>query len=88
MLDLTNDNHKRGVMILSSKDVRTIDSGLFSWKVHTGCVESYLSVLRSRINDLDIDPSIKDASLSDIDFCMNWVKESAVDIDKARDVFR
>ena len=88
MIDLTNDNHKRGVMILSSKDVRTIDNSLFNWKVHTGCVESYLSILRSRISNLDIDPSIKDASLSDIDFCMNWVRESAVNIDKAREIFR
>lgn len=88
MIDLTNDNHKRGVMILSSKDVRVVDHSLFDWKVHTGCAENYLSVLRSRIKDLDIDPSIKDASLSDIDFCMDWIKKSAVNIDKAREIFR
>ena len=88
MIDLTNDNHKRGVMILSSKDVRTVDNSLFDWKVHTGCIESYLSILRSRISNLDIDSSIKDASLIEIDACMDWVKKSAINIDKARDVFR
>lgn len=88
MIDLTNENHKRGVMILSSKDVRTVDNSLFDWKVHTGCAESYLTLLRKRLESFDIDSSVKDQCLSDIDFCLEWVKKSAVDIDKAREIFR
>ena len=88
MIDLTNETHRRGVMILSSKDVRVVDNSLFDWKVHTGCAASYLATLRTRIENLDIDPSVKDASLSDIDFCLDWIKKSAVDIDKAREIFR
>ena len=88
MIDLTNYDHRRGVVILSSKDMRSEVNALFDWKVHTGCAESYLQTLRRRLESLEIDDSIKDQCFSDIDFCLNWIKESSKDIDKAREIFR
>lgn len=88
MIDLTNENHRRGVVILTSKDMRVVNNNLFDWKIHTGCAETYLETLRKRILSLDIDESIKDQCLSDINFCTNWIKESGRDIDKAREIFR
>lgn len=88
MIDLTNNQHKRGVMILSSKDVRTIDNSLFDWVVQADCMAHYLAVLRARIDKLDIDPSIKDQSFSDIDFCLEHIEKGNKLIDKAREVFR
>jgi len=88
MIDLTNDNHRRGIVILSSKDMRTGVNALFDWKVHTGCAESYLQTLRRRLESMDMDNSIKDQCLSDVDFCLDWIQKSSKDIDKAREIFR
>ena len=88
MIDLTNDNHKRGVMILSSKDVRTVDKNLFNYKANMGVSDTTLCIIKSRIERLDIDPSIKDATLSDLNFVINNIVEANRYIDKARDVFR
>ena len=88
MIDLTNYEHRRGVVILSSKDMRTGVNALFDWKVHTGCAESTIRILKSRINTLDIDDSIKEASLQDCDSILKWIIESGKDIDKAREIFR
>lgn len=88
MIDLTNDNHRRGVVILSSKDMRSEVNALFDWKVHTGCAEQTLQIIKMRINKLDIDDSIKEATLMDLDSVLHWIKESSRDIDKAREIFR
>ena len=88
MIDLTNDNHKRGVMILNSKDVRNVDRYLFDWKIHTGCAENYVDVLIARTKTLDVSDSVKESMLSDLGFILDWIKTSAIDIDKAREVFR
>lgn len=88
MIDLTNQDHRRGVVILTSKDMRNEVNALFDWKVHTGCAESYLQTLRRRLESIDIDDSIKNQCLSDVDFCLDWIKKSSIDIDKAREVFR
>lgn len=88
MLDLTNQNHKRGVMVLNSKDVRIIDNTLFDWKVHTGCAENYAEMLINRVERLEISDSEKDDMLAYLGFIQNWIKESGKDIDKARDVFK
>jgi len=88
MIDLTNENHKRGVMILNSKDVRNVDRYLFDWKIHTGCAENYVDVLIARTKTLDVSDSVKESMLSDLGFILDWIKKSAIDIDKAREVFR
>lgn len=88
MIDLTNENHKRGVMILNSKDVRNVDRYLFDWKIHTGCAENYVDVLIARTKTLDVSDSVKESMLSDLGFILDWIKTSAIDIDKAREVFR
>lgn len=88
MIDLTNQDHKRGVMILNSKDVRIVDSALFDWKVHTGCAENYADLIRRRVENLDIDESHRTDILAYIGFIQDWIKRSAKDIDKARDVFK
>ena len=88
MIDLTNFEHRRGIVILSSKDMRTEVNALFDWKVHTGCAESYLQTLRRRLESMEIDDSIKDQCLSDVDFCLDWIQKSSKDIDKAREIFR
>ena len=88
MLDFTNENHKRGVMILNSKDVRVIDNTLFDWKVHTGCAENYVEMLIGRVKRLEISDSEKEDMLAYLQFIQNWIKESAKDMDKARDIFR
>lgn len=88
MLDLTNDNHKRGVMILSSKDVRTVDNNLFNYKVNLSVSDTTLCIIKSRIEQLDIDPSIKSVMLSDLNFVIDNVVAANRYIDKAREVFR
>lgn len=88
MIDLTNYEHKRGVMILNSKDVRNVDRYLFDWKVHTGCAENYVDMLISRTKRLKISDSEKEDILTYLGFIQDWIKKSAIDIDKAREVFR
>ena len=88
MLDLTNQNHKRGVMILSSKDVRTVDKSLFDYHVNVDCLDIYVGTVMNRINDLDIDPSIKKATLSDLGYVREHMAAANKCLDKARDVFR
>ena len=68
MIDLTNYENKRGVMILSSKDVRTVKDNLFNYKVNTNVSDTTLCIIKSRIEGLDIDPSIKEATLGDLNF--------------------
>ena len=88
MIDLTNDNHKRGVMILSSKDVRIVDKNLFDYRLNVDILNIYAGTVANRINDLDIDPSIKRATLSDLKYVCEHMIEANKCLDKMRDVFR
>ncbi len=88
MIDLTNYEHKRGVMILNSKDVRTIDRDLFDYKVNLSCIDTYLNIIKSRINKWDIDDSSKQATLQEIDFMLKDLTIANKHIEKAREIFR
>ena len=88
MLDLTNNNHKRGVMILNSKDVRTVDKYLFDYTCNMEYIRMKLVVLEDRISNLEMDESIKKATLGDIDYMKSVLIRADNNIDKARDIFR
>ena len=89
MIDLTNENHKRGIMILTSKDVRTIDKNLFDWKVNSMTIRTELRILKSEINKFNnINQNQKDEFNLSIDRIFNWLSENDVHIDRSRDVFR
>lgn len=88
MIDLTNENHKRGVMILSSKDVRAVDRNLFDYQVGLTTIDTTLAIIKSRINNLDIDDSIKNATISDLDFMLDRIGKANTAVERAREVFR
>ena len=89
MIDLTNENHKRGIMILTSKDVRTIDKNLFDWKVNSMTIRTELRILKSEINKFNnINQNQKDEFNLSIDRIFNWLSENDVHIDRSRDIFR
>ena len=88
MIDLTNYDHKRGVMILTSKDVRTVDNALFDWKVHTGCIANYAEMISTKINRSKMSDDDKAEINQYIEFIKNWIEQSSGDIEKARDIFR
>lgn len=93
MLDLTSYDHRRGIVILTSKDMRVVSNNLFDWKVHTGCIESHANVIESYLNEISDHTDGQDKKK--IDFCLNyidsikkWIKDASEDIDKAREIFR
>ena len=88
MIDFTDNNHKKGVMILSSKDVRTVDKNLMNYDVQLSCADFYIKVNTDRIKNLDIDPSVKDAILIDLGFVHDDLMAAKKYIDKVQDVFR
>lgn len=88
MIDLTNEDHKRGVMILSSKDVRAVDRNLFDYRVQLEMADTLIAVIKTRINNLDIDDSIKDATISDLNFLLEHVGKANGAAERAREVFR
>lgn len=88
MIDLTNYEHKRGVMILSSKDVRTIDSSLFDWKIHTGCISNYADRIKTIVSNSEMSEASKEDCKQYIEFIQNWIEQSNEDIEKAREIFR
>ena len=89
MLDLTSYDHRRGIMLLNSKDVRTVDSSIFDWKTYNHCALDMLETMRKRmLADTNMDDSIHNACVSDIDAVIKWIKEAESKIDKAREVFR
>lgn len=50
MLDFTDGMHKRGLMVLTSKDVRTVDRTLFSWDVRARNAIDYLELIERKLS--------------------------------------
>ena len=89
MIDLTNFNHQRGVVILSSKDMRTGVRELFEWKVNAECIDGYVDYIRSRIiADSGMDDNNFNDILHRLDAIERWLKEANGHIEKAREIFR
>ena len=88
MIDLTNFEHRRGIVILTSKDMRVVSNNLFNWKVHTGYMENYSRILRSKVEKLDLSDSDRSDMIHYLDRIDKWIKDSSEDIDKAREIFR
>lgn len=87
MLDFTDDRHKRGLMILTSKDVRTVERTLFNWEVQSRSVIDYLNLIEHKLNKDEIDAhdmeDIKRYIKNARDYCI----EAERLIDECRKVF-
>lgn len=88
MLDLTNFEHKRGVVILTSKDMRCVCRNLFNYRVMTDCVANYTELLTLKINDIEMPDKDRKDLLRYIQSIDDWRKEANSNIDKAREIFR
>lgn len=88
MIDLTNQDHRRGIVILNSKDMRVVSNNLFNWKVHTGCVSGYLDTLKNRLSKASLNDKDLNDCLGYIKGIEQWIKDASEDIDKAREIFR
>jgi len=88
MIDFTDDEHKRGVMILSSKDVRTVDRYLFDYRCNLMYVDTMLGVIKSSISRMEIDEEVKDATIIDIDYMLEVITKAKFNAEKVKDVFR
>lgn len=89
MLDLTNFDHRRGVVILSSKDMRVNVQELFRWKVNSQCIDGYIEdIRRCIISDTGMDDNNVNECLHKLDAIERWLKEADEHIDKAREIFR
>ena len=88
MIDLTNYEHRRGIMILTSKDVRSTTKAAFDWKVHTNCIRDDAEVIllylqKDELTDEDI-RFIKQHAQNII----SWTNNVDANINKVREVFR
>lgn len=88
MIDLTNQNHKRGVVILTSKDMRVVCNNLFNYRVMTDCVETYTELLTLKLNKIEMPDEDRRDLLRYIQSIDKWRIEANSNIDKAREIFR
>lgn len=87
MLDFTDERHKRGLMILSSKDVRTVERTLFDWKVQSKSAVDYLELIEHKLSKNEIDAHDMEDIKSYIKFVRNHYIEAGRLIDECRKVF-
>lgn len=87
MIDLTNQNHKRGLMVLTSKDVRTVDRTLFDWKVHSKCELDYLELIEHILSKEAINADDIKSMKTYIKFVKDHYIETGNLIDECRKVF-
>lgn len=87
MIDLTDYYHKKGLMILSSKDVRILERELFDCAVKLQMIESELGMLKTSIHMLNVDEANKKYLIEEIDHVINNAAEAHADVRVSRDVF-
>lgn len=89
MLDFTNYNHKRGLMVLNSKDVRTVDNSLFDYRVDLRLVKENLEMISKMKDRMSFDTDELD---HDFTFIMNntleYIEDAQKLVDRAKNVFR
>ena len=88
MIDLTNFEHKRGVVILNSKDMRCVCRNLFDYRVLTDCIENYTELLRYKIDKIEMSEEDRKDLYRYIASIDDWRVRANSNIDKAREIFR
>ena len=88
MIDLTNYNHKRGVVILTSKDMRCVCDNLFNYKVNSDCVKSYIAIMADKIDEIEMSKQDRMEFKHYIKTINDWVDKANTHIEKARETFR
>lgn len=84
MLDFTDERHKRGFMILSSKDVRIVDRTLFDWNVQSKCAFDYLDLIERRLNKEKIDAD----DIEDMKMYLKFVRNHYIEVSRFSDECR
>lgn len=87
MLDFTDGMHKRGLMVLTLKDVRTIDRTLFDWTVRSKSVIDYLNLIEHKLNKDEIDAHDMEDIKRYIKHAKDYCIEADCLLDECRKVF-
>ena len=74
-------------MILSSKDVRTVDRTLFNWEVQSISVVNYLNLIEHKLNKDEIDAHDMEDIKRYIKNARDYCTEAERLIDECRNVF-
>lgn len=87
MIDLTSFNHRRGVWILNSKEVRKTISAAFDWKVHNNCAMTEIRFLKSYLNDEELTPQTIEFMKYHVEALENFIKDNDKCVDTIRETF-
>ena len=88
MIDLTNFEHKRGIMILTSKDVRVVDRSMFGYHTNAECIKTYAIMIEDLIQRNEFSGDDKKTMMHYLKTIQEWCDEADQNVDKLREVFR